>query len=96
MDIDRKNHILLDRIAFQMVNPSEVSDLHTAQRISVIENQFGGHFKATGTLHGPKRKQDMKKIQSENLVSGRMHFRSFRIESIIMLLAAKNRLFFKE
>ncbi|KAJ3249182.1 hypothetical protein HK104_007679, partial [Borealophlyctis nickersoniae] len=64
-DIERKNHILLDRIAFQMVNPCQVSDLHQARRIREVEAVLGGT--GSGTLHGPKRRQDMLNIQSENM-----------------------------
>ncbi|KAJ3053440.1 hypothetical protein HK097_004254 [Rhizophlyctis rosea] len=66
-EIERSNHILLDRIAFQLVNASQVSDLEQARRIAHVEDELGGHWNAAGTLNGPKRRKDWEKIQNENM-----------------------------
>ncbi|KAJ3045137.1 hypothetical protein HDV00_011863 [Rhizophlyctis rosea] len=66
-EIEKNNHILLDRIAFQISNASQVSDLEQARRMKQVETELGGHWKAAGTLNGPKRRKDWEKIQSENL-----------------------------
>lgn len=62
-EIERSNHILLDRIAFQMENSSEVSELH---------HPGSQHVPGAGSLHGPKRKRELKEIASQNLVSVRL------------------------
>ncbi|KAJ3118871.1 hypothetical protein HDU96_007613 [Phlyctochytrium bullatum] len=59
-DIERKNHILLDRIAFQMMNPSEVSNLRWVQTPSE-------HKPAISAGPSPKRKRDIKQISQENM-----------------------------
>ncbi|KAJ3208670.1 hypothetical protein HDU67_006611 [Dinochytrium kinnereticum] len=59
-DIERKNHILLDRIAFQMMNPSEVSNLRFVHSPSEAKLPISAG-------PSPKRKRDMKQISQENL-----------------------------
>ncbi|KAJ3176820.1 hypothetical protein HK101_010366 [Irineochytrium annulatum] len=59
-DIERKNHILLNRIAFQMMNPAEVSNLKFIQNPEL-------HKPAISAGLTPKRKRDMAKILAENL-----------------------------
>ncbi|KAI9103748.1 KIAA1430-like protein-domain-containing protein [Phlyctochytrium arcticum] len=56
-EIERTNHILLDRIAFQLVeSPAQVSDLENARKDPV----------PPPSLHGPKRKRDLKRIAVQN------------------------------
>ncbi|TPX64930.1 hypothetical protein SpCBS45565_g05531 [Spizellomyces sp. 'palustris'] len=68
-EIERNNHILLDRIAFQLDNPSEVSDLKSSQRppshrgSATSVNSSG----STRSLHAPKRKRDLKAIEFQNM-----------------------------
>ncbi|KAJ3108325.1 hypothetical protein HDU97_001450 [Phlyctochytrium planicorne] len=59
-DIERKNHILLDRIAFQMINPSAVSNL----RLLTAPDERKAVTISAGTQ---KRKRDMIKIAQENM-----------------------------
>ncbi|KAI9208484.1 uncharacterized protein BJ171DRAFT_565028 [Polychytrium aggregatum] len=66
-DIERKNHNLLDRIAFQMVNPSEVSGLDASRRYSTAPCPGGQGPPGEGSLHAPKRRRDMMQIAVENL-----------------------------
>ncbi|KAJ3072297.1 hypothetical protein HDU98_003853 [Podochytrium sp. JEL0797] len=59
-DIERKNHILLNRISFQMLNPSEMSNLHihTEEETLSLIIDAAEH----------KRKRDKEKITKENLI----------------------------
>lgn len=69
-DIERKNHNLLDRIAFQMVNPSEVSGLDASKRYVTAPCPGGqGQPGVGGSLHAPKRRRDMVQIAVENLTN---------------------------
>ncbi|KAJ3157541.1 hypothetical protein HDU86_003192 [Geranomyces michiganensis] len=58
-EIERNNHILLDRIAFQMQTPSAV---HAPQPA----NSPTSHYPGSVSLHGPKRAQELKNIAREN------------------------------
>ncbi|KAI8614785.1 hypothetical protein BC830DRAFT_1125780 [Chytriomyces sp. MP71] len=59
-DIERKNHILLDRISFQMLNPAEVSSLH------IHKEEETSSLMMDARDH--KRKRDKEKITRENLI----------------------------
>ncbi|KAJ3410099.1 hypothetical protein HDU80_003585 [Chytriomyces hyalinus] len=58
-DIERKNHILLDRISFQMLNPSEVSSLHVR-----LEEDNTRALISDAVDH--RRKREKEKITKEN------------------------------
>jgi hypothetical protein len=58
-EIDRKNHILLDRITFQMVNPSEVSSL--GHHVETRDFMIGASYQ--------KRRREVERLQKDNLVS---------------------------
>ncbi|KAJ3081351.1 hypothetical protein HK100_009902, partial [Physocladia obscura] len=59
-EIERRNHILLNRISFQMLNPSEVSNLHiySEEETLTLLKDAGDH----------KRKRIKQKISHENHV----------------------------
>ncbi|KAJ3179574.1 hypothetical protein HDU87_002780 [Geranomyces variabilis] len=58
-EIERNNHILLDRIAFQMQTPST---LHAPP----AAHSAASHYPGSVSLHGPKRAQELKNIAREN------------------------------